>query len=861
MTVGSQFTGRPRPHGTRWTVRLADRAAQTLIVVGGLGTIGAVSLVGCFLVWVVLPLFLPAKVGPAVNTKLPWGDSPLRAWGCGEADHLGWALDDRGTLSLLRFGRDRALLAQQPFADSALPTAIAVSVNQTDAAFGFSDGSVRLGRISATSETLDAADVPNQLREAKVDEPLEIDGEAFTRLVGAAVRVDRLALELQEPAQIAAGQAIELVDFVERSSGPALAVVTSDRRLMIRLGERRENLLTGESTVQYHGAEVSLPADPPAAPRAVLLSRLADSVYVAWNDGRLLRYAVGGDAQPKLVEELDLVDDAELTALAYLPGRGTLVAGDSRGGVSCWFRVRPEKPAAADGWQLVKAHELPGRAAAVASLATSDRNRLLAVGYADGGVEVFYPTTEHRLVSLETTSGSPVGKLLMNVKGTGIAAAAGSSLTHWDFDARFPEASFRALFLPVWYEGYPGPEYVWQSTGGSDDPEPKLSLTPLIFGTLKATLYSMLFGVPIALLAAIYTSEYLPPRSRARIKPTIELMASLPSVVLGFVAALVLAPLVERVLPAVLAGVIVAPLCFLLCGYLWQLLPGSRGSRLSQLRFWFVLAALPLGLWLSYLAGPAVERVLFGGDVLGWLDRRQGSAWGGWAYICFPLSALAVLLAFGQWVNPALRRASRTWSRTQACWAELVKFVAGAVAAVALSALFGWLLQSLHFDPRGTLVDTFDQRNALVVGFVMGFAIIPIIYTIADDALFTVPDFLRSASLGAGATPWQTAMRVVVPTAMSGLFSAVMVGLGRAVGETMIVLMAAGNTPIMQWNIFNGFRTLSANIAVELPEAVQGGTHYRVLFFAALALFALTFLLNSGAEVIRQRFRKRAYQL
>jgi len=88
-----------------------------------------------------------------------------------------------------------------------------------------------------------------------------------------------------------------------------------------------------------------------------------------------------------------------------------------------------------------------------------------------------------------------------------------------------------------------------------------------------------------------------------------------------------------------------------------------------------------------------------------------------------------------------------------------------------------------------------------------------------------------------------------------------MVGLGRAVGETMIVLMAAGNTPIMDWNIFNGFRTLSANIAVELPEAVIDSTHYRMLFFAALVLFLLTFLVNTVAEVVRLRFRKRAFQL
>jgi phosphate transport system permease protein len=159
------------------------------------------------------------------------------------------------------------------------------------------------------------------------------------------------------------------------------------------------------------------------------------------------------------------------------------------------------------------------------------------------------------------------------------------------------------------------------------------------------------------------------------------------------------------------------------------------------------------------------------------------------------------------------------------------------------------------------VVDTYIQRNALVVGMVMGFAIIPNIYTLAEDALNSVPSHLRAASLAAGATPWQTAIWVVLPTAMSGVFAAVMIGMGRAVGETMIVVMAAGNTPVLDWNIFNGLRTLSANIAVELPEAVIGGTLYRMLFLAALALFVITFVINTGAEVIRQRFRKRAFQL
>jgi phosphate transport system permease protein len=152
---------------------------------------------------------------------------------------------------------------------------------------------------------------------------------------------------------------------------------------------------------------------------------------------------------------------------------------------------------------------------------------------------------------------------------------------------------------------------------------------------------------------------------------------------------------------------------------------------------------------------------------------------------------------------------------------------------------------------------TYDQRNSLVVGLAMGFAVIPIIFTIAEDALSNVPAHLTAGSLALGATRWQTALRVVLPTASPGIFSAIMIGFGRAVGETMIVLMATGNTPVMDWSIFNGFRALSANIAVELPEAPEGGTLFRVLFLAAFLLFCLTFAVNTAAEVVRLRLRRR----
>ena len=151
----------------------------------------------------------------------------------------------------------------------------------------------------------------------------------------------------------------------------------------------------------------------------------------------------------------------------------------------------------------------------------------------------------------------------------------------------------------------------------------------------------------------------------------------------------------------------------------------------------------------------------------------------------------------------------------------------------------------------------FDQRNSLVIGIAMGFAVIPTIFSIAEDAVFSVPKHLTQGSLALGATPWQTLSRVVILTASPGIFSAVMMGLGRAVGETMIVLMATGNTPVMDMSIFQGLRTLAANIAVEMPESEVGSSHYRVLFLAAFVLFVFTFIFNSVAEFVRQRLREK----
>ncbi|MDZ4198406.1 MAG: ABC transporter permease subunit, partial [Kiritimatiellia bacterium] len=540
-------------------------------------------------------------------------------------------------------------------------------------------------------------------------------------------------------------------------------------------------------------------------------------------------------------------------------------AGDSRGQLTAWFNT-PDNTSP-DNVRLTAVHSLQPGPAAVTAISGSARSRMLAAGYADGAVRLFHVTAGSLLTEARdaTENPLPVQAVALGAREDGVIAMVQGRIWSWSVDRRHPAITMRSILRPVWYEGYEGPRHMWQSSAAVDDFEPKYGLIPLIFGTLKATFYSMLFGLPIALLAAVYTSEFLHPRWKARIKPMIEMMASLPSVVLGFLAALVIAPVAEMRVPQLLACFLTVPSTLLLGAVLWQSLPRPQALRLQRFKMPLMIAAVPTGVLAGFALGPTLERGLFSGDIMRWLDGQIGTGVGGWFFLLLPLSALLVAGGITRLVNPVLRVRSRAWSRAAVTRADALKFAAGLLFTLLLAAGAGALLSSFGFDPRGTgtyhFMGTYVQRNALIVGFIMGFAVIPIIYTIAEDALSAVPEHLRAASLGAGATPWQTAVRIIIPTAMSGLFSAAMIGLGRAVGETMIVLMAAGNTPVMQMNIFNGFRTLSANIAVELPEAPVNGTHYRVLFLAALSLFAITFFINTIAETVRQRFRKRAFKL
>ena len=525
----------------------------------------------------------------------------------------------------------------------------------------------------------------------------------------------------------------------------------------------------------------AVPRDEPASPALASNTprvTLAGGTILCTGDaaGDVSVFETVEGQEPKLLERVRLHPDAPapVSVLGTLVGGETVIAGDTRGRVSGLMRLRVTPEGEERRLKLVRAYE--GNAAAVTAFAASPRGKTFLTGDAEGGVIARFGTNARTLAS--TDAGAPVTALEFGPKGATFTAATSGGEKHFTLGAPHPEISFAALFGKQLYEGYDSPEYVWQSSGGTDDFESKLSLVPLIFGTLKGTFYAMLFAVPIGLAAALYTSVFATPKVKRFVKPTVEIMAALPSVVLGFLAGLWLAPLIQKATVSTLLLVPSIPLFVLVGVFLFQLLPFETRQHVRPGQELFLVLPLALlGAAVAWSAGPVFERLFFSGDFKAWLLTSSGLK--------------------------------------------------------------------------------YDARNSLVIAFAMGFAVIPIIFTISEDALSSVPEHLRAASLALGASPWQTAIRVILPTASAGIFSALMVGFGRAVGETMIVLMATGNTPILDWNVFNGMRTLAANIAVEISEAPQGGTLYRVLFLSALLLFAVTFLVNTLAEALRQRLRKK----
>jgi phosphate transport system permease protein len=868
-TAGSTFTGRKR-RSTRKSVKIVDALAKYVICIGGICVTLALAGIVTFLAWVAIPLFAGAhvsKLSSSILAKSPasasWPAAKPLAAGLDENLTSLWVVDARGDLTTYLVPGGELLksesLAKQPVTAS--------SNNQGDLAIGLADGTARVGRIGQKYEYLSPKALAGATKEIAPGQSLAYQGGAAAMTDSNQVCVVSTTADLSEPLAVGPpASPIVAIDYLYSKQFEALAAMRTDGRLFFGTITKKENVVTGKIKRAVKNYELPVPPEyqkqPPAAVLMGLNGRL---VFVVYPDGKLLRYNTDNPEHATAVEVVNLLRaGGKIASVRMLLGNSTLIVTDSNGGVAGWFPVSTDD----DEWRtdvlrMVKAHELERQPAPVTAIGTSARDRQFVTCDETGELFVRHMTSGTTQGKLLLDNAAPVALVAMSPKNDAIAVIdEARSLTLLRLDSPHPNGSLAQMFLPIWYEGYKKPGYVYQSSAATDDVEAKLSLIPLIFGTIKATIYAMLFAAPLAVAAAIYTSEFMQPQVRTTVKPLVEMMASLPSVVLGFVAALVLAPFVENCVTAVLTTFVAIPLGTAAFGFVWQFLPVYLARAVpGKVQFAILLALILAAGWLSFLLGPTVEWLLFSGDIKGWLGGRIGTATPGWAILLTPVFLLLCGAAFNRWVKRSLASFRAEARPLMLAAVDLMIILILFLIAASAATLAGSLLGSFGWDLRGSLVGGYAQRNTLIVGMMMGFAIIPIIYTVSEDALSSVPDSLRAAALGAGATPWQTAMRVILPVAASGIFSACMIGFGRAAGETMVLLMGSGRTPIIDFNIFNGLSALSANIATELPEAPNNTTHYRVLFMSALVLFALTFIVNTTAEIVRLRFRARAHQL
>lgn len=732
----------------RWR-EFKDRLFGYTMGVGGVSVIIAILLIFFYLLYVVVPLFKPAEATAVASYPVPGdGAEPTLHMMMDEQAEIGTRFTAAGRVVFFRTVDGSVVGEESPVLPKGakVMSFAAGSPAQRIVAFGLSNGQALVLR-----PTFDVS-YPDNVRKItpRIEYPLGPE----------SVAVDET------------GQALTHLALQADENRSTLAAATADGQLLLVRITKTVSFLDEQVTLERTVTVLPRPQRPIAH---ILLNVDQRDLYVANTGGVLRHFNVVGEAEPELVGSIRVVDEnSKIASLSLLVGGSSLLVGTSDGAVAQWFPVRNER----NDHTLTWIRDFHSQKALISAIAPEYSRKGFLVADATGRVGIYH-TTAHRTLLVAPVAKTALTHLAVGPRADAMLALDDRGGIHfWRIDNEHPEVSWSALWGKVWYEGYPEPQYVWQSSAATGDFEPKFSLTPLTFGTIKAAFYAMVLAMPLAIMGAISTAYFMAPRMRNYVKPTIEVMGALPTVMLGFLAGLWLAPLIEASLPGIFALLLFLPISILLFAYVWHRLPESVRHKVPD--GWQAALLVPLVVLVIYVSmalSQPLEVWLFGGDMRSWLTNEMGIA--------------------------------------------------------------------------------YDQRNSLVVGIAMGFAVIPTIFSISEDAIFNVPRHLTNGSLALGATPWQTLVRVVLLTASPGIFSAVMIGLGRAVGETMIVLMATGNTPIMDMSIFQGFRALSANIAVEMPESEVNSTHYRILFLAAFVLFMFTFVVNTVAELVRQRLRKK----
>ncbi len=728
---------------------IRDVLARYLVGAGGIAVIGSIILIFLFLFAVVFPLFKGASLHEVASFSLANNDGrKTLLFSIEEQAEIGMRLDDAGVVSFFYVDSGKNIATSNLLEDDQVEISSwgHIDKERNVVGLGLSNGKVLIFRhqYSANYGQGTRTIIPSITYPYGKD-PLNLEiGSQTLSSIAVSDNEDGITV------------------FAHTDSGPRLINFEKQSSFL----DEDEISLELTSLVQLSYPDVPIKA---------LISPERQWLYLLNQKGAIAYYDIRKKDEPIHIEDvLVLGEESNPTVLEFLIGGISLLLADDHGNIHQLFLVRDEFGA----YRLTPIRQFKSGDAKISSITAEQLRKGFVVTDEDGNISIFH-TTASRHVITENIVDQPLRHLGIAPRSNKIISEDQTGKLHvWELDSEHPEASLSSIWGKVWYESYPEPDYIWQSSSASSDFEPKFSLTPLTFGTFKAAFYAMLVAMPLAICGAIFTAYFMAPKMRGVVKPSIEIMEALPTVILGFLAGLWLAPFVEAHLPGVFASLLALPLGILLASVVWWYVPEKIKNGIPD--GWQAALLVPIVLicgWIALGISPWMERVLFDGDMRLWLTDSMGVG--------------------------------------------------------------------------------YDQRNSIIIGIAMGFAVIPTIFSIAEDAIFSVPKHLSSGSLALGATPWQTLVRVVLPSASPGIFSATMIGLGRAVGETMIVLMATGNTPVMDFSIFEGMRTLSANVAVELPESEVDSTHFRILFLAALVLFLFTFFFNTIAEIVRQRLREK----
>jgi len=557
------------------------------VLFGGLLVLAAISLMMLYLGYIVWPLFKGAHLTLAERQSPAWlkSQSPALLLAVEEQNQLALRLGDNGEVVFFSLADGSEVRREVlPLADGVSISTLARALPEQDLyAAALSDGTALVfapryqTRFQAAGKSIQPSLV---FPYGNAPFVLDKQGRALSRLALAEYR-GRLLLVA------ATGQALHGVSL-----------------------RREPSLLASDHWI----AE---PFDLPVAAQVVTyldIDPRGRFVYVQSGQDRLELFDL---RKPRVIGQYHLLagSDLTVTASAQLNGGTSLLIGDSSGAVSQWFVVTGEdgEPRLAS----IRRFQLGG--SAITQIEPEARRKGFAALDAAGNLGLFHTTAERRLLSEPLKADQ--GKIALSPQADRLLVEAGGAFAVHPLHNPHPELSWQALWSKVWYENYPKPQHIWQSSASTVDFEAKLSLAPLTFGTLKAALVAMLFAAPLAIAAAVYSACFMAPALRRKVKPAIELMEALPTVILGFFAALILAPYVEMHLPGLFALFVLLPLGTLVCALAYSRLP-FRLRRLDGRESLLLIPFLLLLGWATLQLSPLLEAALFNGDMRLWLSAR-----------------------------------------------------------------------------------------------------------------------------------------------------------------------------------------------------------------------------------------------